>query len=626
MTGYTKSDQPEQGVLVFLEMLGAGARPTSYTLGSVLDACSSLGFVEFGKQIHAYAIKCHAEVDKRAGNFLCILYSKYGGLDSAVKAFRRIKEKNVVSWTAVISACDDHSHPLMGLRLFLEMLQEGIQPNEYTLTSVLSSSCASQALLFGAQVHSMCNKLGFASNSAIANSIIYLYLKFGWVNYANKLVDQMDTIGTITWNTMIAGHAQMMDLVQDDISAHSSGNEALHIFQKLTRSGAKPDPFTLSSVLTVCSKLVALEQGEQLHARIIKTGYLSDAVVGTALVNMYSKCGSIDEASKAFEQIPVATLFSLTSMITGFARHGQSQKALELFNNMRHVGIRPNKVTFVGVLLACSLAGMVDEAMYYFELMKSEYKIKPTMDHFACLVDMFLRLGQLDKAFDFVKEMEIQPNEFIWSILVAGCKSHGRLDIGFHAAEELLSLKPKRTETYVLLLSMYYSMGRSKDLSRVKQLMKEQGVENLKDWSWIRFKGTVYLFKPDDQLGLQSAGMYELLEDLLNKSKALGYEPGPRGSLDVTNGIEGTDEGEEGSPLFSAVYHSEKLALAFGLLNMPNAVPIRVIKNTGMCRDCHSFIKFVSLLVSREIIVRDCRRLHKFKDGYCSCRDYGEPL
>lgn len=614
MTGYVHNFQPALAIQVFQEMLEAGAYPTNYTLGTALNACSLLQSVRLGKQFHAYIIKYKIDFDASVGNALCSLYSKLGKLESAIKSFEGIGEKNVISWTAVISACGDNGEAARGLRFFSEMLAKDIKPNEFTLTSVLSLCCTTLSLGVGAQIHSMSIKLGCESYLPIRNSIMYLYLKCGWVREAHKLFDGMETVSLVTWNALIAGHAQIMDFVGDDLSACKTGYEALSIFVKLNRSGMKPDLFTFSSILTVCSRLVAQEQGEQIHAQTIKTGFLLDVVVGTALINMYNKCGSIEKASKAFVEMDTRTMISWTSMITGFSQQGWSQQALQLFEDMRLAGVRPNQITFVGVLSACSQAGMVNEALSYFELMQKEYKIKPVMDHFACLIDMFVRLGRLNEAFDFIKKMDLEPSEFIWSLLIAGCRSHGNSELAFYAAEQLLKLKPKDTETYVLLLNMYLSAGRWQDVSRVRKMMREEKIGKLQDWSWISIKDKVYSFKPNDKSHFHSADIYESLENLLDRAKSLGYE-----SLET---LEVTDEDEEKTPS-STAYHSEKLAIAFGLLNMPNAVPIRVIKSVFMCRDCHNFVKLVSLLTAREIIIRDSKRLHKFVNGRCSCGDFG---
>ncbi|XAR48473.1 hypothetical protein NMG60_11031299 [Bertholletia excelsa] len=613
MIGYIQNSQPEVAIRVFREMLEVGALPSNFTLGIVLNACSLTYMIELGKQIHAYIIKYEIEYDTTIGNALCSLYAKHGGLSSAVKAFWKIREKNVISWTTVISCCGDNGDSAMGLSLFTEMLSEGVEANEYTLTSVLSLCCVMQAVEVGMQVHSMSIKLGYKMNLPVTNSVMYLYLKCGCVAEAKKLFDRMETISLVTWNAMIAGYAQMMNHKEDGLSEHQSGIEALKIFHKLHYSGMKPDLFTFSSVLTVCCGLLALQQGEQVHAQAIKTGFLSDVVVGTALVNMYSKCGSIERASKAFVEMSTRTLISWTSMITGFAQNGFWQQALQLFEDMRLAGVRPNQITFVGVLSACSQAGMVDEAFSYFKMMKKKYRIRPVMDHYACLIDMFVRLGHLDEAFDFVKKMDFEPNEVIWSILIAGCRSQGNLELGFYAAEKLLELNPKCSETYVLLLNMYLSSGKFKDVSRVRKMMRDEKVGNLKDWSWINIKDKVYSFKSDDH----HEEVSDFLRSLLEKAKTIGYK---------TQGPELTeDEVEEGSSS-SASHHSEKLALSFGLLNTPNSVPIHVTKSISMCRDCHSFIKFVSALTNREIVIRDSKRLHKFINGHCSCGDFSSLL
>ena len=616
MVGYVQKMQPKHAIHVFQEMLYAGSYPSNYTLAIALNACTSLQSVKLGNQFHAYIIKYQIDFDTSIGNALCSLYSKCGRLNLALRVFRRIKEKNVVSWTAAISACGDNGEAMTGLRLFVEMLSEDIQPNEFTLTSVLSQCCEILLLELGTQAHSMCTKLGYESNLRIRNSLLYLYLKCCCIYEARILFNGMDDASLVTWNAMIAGLAQMMELTKDNLSACHSGIEALSLFSKLNRSGMKPDLFTFSSILSVCSRLVALEQGEQIHAQAIKTGFLSDVVVGTSLINMYNKCGSIERASKAFLEMSTRTMISWTSMITGFSQHGWSQQTLHLFEDMRLAGVRPNQVTFVGVLSACGHAGMISEALNYFEIMQKEYKIKPVMDHYACLVDMFVRFGRLDEAFNLIKKMDFEPSESIWSNLVAGCRSHGNLELGLQAAEQLLNLQPKDTETYVLLLNMYHSARRFEDVSRVRNIMEEQRVGKLEDWSWISIKDRVYSFKPNDKAFPQSSLLYESLEDLLAKSKNLGYE-----MLETMEINE--EEEEEDKASFPTIYHSEKLAITFGLENLPNSSPIIVVKSTSMCKDCHNFIKYVSTLTGREITVKDSRRLHKFVNGQCSCGDFG---
>ncbi|CAN6450823.1 unnamed protein product [Victoria cruziana] len=624
MTGYTHNSQPISTARVFCEMLESGAYPTNYTLGTVLSASFSRNDVNFGRQIHGFTVKYGIEDDTSVANALCSFYSKTGCIKSGMQVFQRMTEKNVISWTTIISAVDDNGEPEMGLQLFGEMLAAGAEPNEFTLTSVLGACCVMQALDAGKQLHGLIIKIGLETNASVRNSIMYMYLKSGEIEDSHKLFDNMDEMSLITWNKLIAGHAQMMDRMDNDLSAHHSGLQALRIFQKMNRSTTKPDLFTFSSAISVCSKLVGLEQGEQLHAQTIKTGFITDVVVGSALVNMYSKCGSIEKASRAFVEMPTRTLISWTSMITGFAQHGRCHEALHLFEEMRLAGVRPNKVTFVGVLSACSHAGLVDDCLKYFEMMKREYGIKPVMDHYACVIDMFVRIGDLDKAFKFVREMEIEPNEFIWSILLAGCRSHGNIELGFVAAERLLELKPKDAEIYFMLLNTYLQAERWKDLSRVRKIMKDEKIMKLRDWSWISIKDAVYSFRANDGSHPQIVYIHEFLENLLKRSKEMGYiaEKNAEMAEDEEDKQICVDQ-DNSSKATLATYHSELLAVAFGLINVQDGASIRIIKNIRMCRDCHSAIKTFSIITQREIIVRDGKRLHQFQNGECSCGDFG---
>jgi pentatricopeptide repeat protein len=535
-------------------------------------------------------------------------------------AFKRIPDKNVITWTTMISACaEDENHIELGFRLFLDMLNGGVMPNEYTLTSVMSLCGAKLDMNLGKQVQAFCFKIGCETNLPVKNSTMYLYLRKGETDEAMRLFKEMEDSSIITWNASISGYAQIMDSAKDDLHARSKGFQALKIFRDLVRSAMKPDLYTFSSILSVCSAMMALEQGEQIHAQTIKTGFLADVVVNSALVNMYSKCGCIEYATKAFIEMPTRTLVTWTSMISGYSQHGRSQDALQLFEDMILAGAKPNEITFVSVLSACSYAGLVEEAERYFDMMQNVYHIEPLVDHYGCMVDMFVRLGRLDDAFSFITRTGFKPNEAIWSSLVAGCRSHGNMELAFYAADKLLELKPKLIETYVLLLNMYISTSRWRDVARVRKLIKHEDVGVLRDRSWITIRDKVYFFRAEDRTHPQATELYQLLENLLEKAKAVGYEPYQNAEL--------SDSQDDDRPAAGSLkHHSERLAVALGLLKTPPGATVRVTKNMTMCRDCHSSIKFFSLLANREIVVRDSKRLHKFKDGRCSCGDFGALL
>ncbi|KAG0529644.1 hypothetical protein BDA96_05G115800 [Sorghum bicolor] len=620
ITGYTLNSQLVEALEVFVEMLEAGRYPSHYTLGAMLNACSASNNADLGNQVHGYTIKYDALSITSIGNSLCRLYAKSGSLESAMRAFRMVPDKNVITWTTMISACaEDKNYTELGLTLFVDMLMDGVIPNEFTLTSVMSLCGTRLDLNLGKQVQAFSFKIGCQTNVPVNNSTMYLYLRKGETEEAMRLFEGMDDVSIITWNAMISGYAQIMETAKDDLHARSRGFEALKIFRNLKRSAMKPDLFTFSSILSVCSVMMALEQGEQIHAQTIKTGFLSDVVVNSALVNMYNKCGCIEDTTKAFVEMSTRTLVTWTSMISGYSQHGRPQEAIQLFEDMRFAGVKPNEITFVSVLSACSYAGLVDKAEHYFNMMKEEYKIEPVVDHYGCMIDMFVRLGQLDDAFSFIKRTGFEPNEAIWSSLVAGCRSHGNMDLAFYAADRLLELQPKGVETYVLLLNMYISNERWHDVARVRKLMKQEDLGILRDRSWITIKDKVYFFRANDKTHELSDELYQLLENLLEKAKTIGFEPYQNAELSDS-------EDDEKPPAGSVKHHSERLAVALGLIQTPPGATVRVTKNITMCRDCHSSIKFFSLLVNREIVVRDSKRLHKFKDGRCSCGDFGALL
>ncbi|KAL6875601.1 hypothetical protein ACP4OV_013114 [Aristida adscensionis] len=620
MTGYTLNSLPESALEVFIEMLEAGKYPSHFTLGAALNACTTSYNADLGRQVHGYVVKYGTELITSIGNSLCRLYARSGDIESALRAFRRIPDKNVITWTTMISACaEDENYVELGLNLFLDMLMDGVMPNEFTLTSVMSLCGTRLDLNLGKQVQAFCFKIGCETNLPVKNSAMYLYLRKGETEEAMRLFEEMEDVNIITWNAMISGYAQIMDAANDDLHARSRGFQALQIFRNLMRSAMKPDLFTFSSILSVCSAMMALEQGEQIHAQMIKNGCLSDVVVNSALVNMYNKCGCIEDATKAFVEMPIRTLVTWTSMISGYSQHGRPLEAIQLFEDMRFAGVKPNEITFVSVLSACSYAGLVEEAKRYFDMMRIEYKIEPVVDHYGCMIDMFVRLGRLDDAFSFIKRTGFEPNEAIWSSLVAGCRRQGNMELAFYAADRLLELRPKGVETYVLLLNMYISTSRWHDVARVRQLMKQEDLGILRDRSWITIKDKVYFFRANDRTHDRSEEIYQLLENLLEKAKSFGYEPYQNAELSES---EDHEKPTAGAPK----HHSERLAVALGLLQTPPGATIRVTKNITMCRDCHSSIKFFSLLANREVVVRDSKRLHKFKDGRCSCGDFGALL
>ncbi|KAJ3671892.1 hypothetical protein LUZ60_007971 [Juncus effusus] len=621
ISGYVRNSDPQSAIQKFIDLLEADFRPVIYSFWAVLSACSDLCNLKFGEQIHTQIIKFGGELEIEVSGSLSTMYSKCGNLKSAIKVFEKLPKRDVSSWTSIISACGDNYEPFLGLRLFIDMLHDGIWPNEVTLSSVSSLLCSIEYLKVGPtrQFHAFCVKFGCGSMAHTRNSIMYMYLKCGQIEDAIKLFENMVRVNLVTVNAMIAGLNRRMGNLNDDLLVFSSGTEALRIFRNLNRSLTRPDMFTFSSIISVCANLLALEEGTQIHAQMVKSGVLNDVVTTSSLLNMYGKCGNVFEARKVFDEMPFRdrTSVSYTSMISCYTQNGKFKEAIELFEEMISNDITPNLVTFIGVLSACSSAQLVDKAEHYFKMMKEEYKIQPVTGHYACMVDMFARLGKIEEAFAFINKEDFAPSEVIWSMLVASCRSQGNMDLAFYAAEKLLQVKPEMAETYKLLFNMYKLSGKWQDANRVRKLMSTYKIPIIKDRSWITTKGKVHYFWGHGRYHPQNVEINEMLDNLIEKAKELGYVP-----YSNNEGSEGEDEEKEKGYSELVKYHSEKVAVSFGLMSVPKGVAIRVYKNISMCKDCHSFLKIISDLMDREIVVKDSRRLHVFKDGHCLCGDF----
>jgi pentatricopeptide repeat protein len=378
-------------------------------------------------------------------------------------------------------------------------------------------------------------------------------------------------------------------------------------------TGIKPNSVTYASILPACGNLAALGYGKEFHNDIVKSGFQSDVFVGNGLVDMYAKCGNIEDAFKVFDEMPSRNVVSWTAMIVGYAMHGYGIEALQLFGKMQNSGMKPNHVTFVGVLSACCNAGLVDDGRWYFDCMSRDYDITPAMKHYCCMVDLLGRAGHLDEARDFINKMPISPDAALWGSLLSACRIHNNIELGEHVAEQLFDSEPNNPAHYVLLSNIYAAAGKWDDVQNVRRLMKERKVERMPGCSWIEVNNQVYAFCVADRSHPQTPEIYAELDILFGQIKEAGYVPNINFVLH--------DVEEEQKEQFVG-HHREKLAIAFGLLNTSPGIPIRIVKNLRVCADCHSAIRFISKIVAREIVVRDTNRFHHFNRGCCSCGDY----
>eukprot|EP01018_Ginkgo_biloba_P030428 Gb_08964 [translate_table: standard] len=572
------------------------------TYAHLLQACANVKFLPEGKQLHAHILISGFQNNVFLGTKLVIMYASCGSFVDARLIFEKVSIRNIFSWNAMIRGYVMHGFSDEALTFYYQMQRAGMKPDKFTFTFVLKACADLAALQQGKNIHDDIIRSGFELDVFVGSALIDMYAKCGTIDVSHVVFDKMSQRDVVLWTSLIAGYAQ-----------NGLANEALKLFRQMQLADVKPNPVTIASILPLCSYPAALQQGKEIHDYIIRNGFESNVFVGSALIDMYTKCGSIEFARQVFGKMPQRNVVSWNAMIVGYGIHGLGEDALATFDHMQHVGMKPNNITFTGVLSACSHAGLVDEGWKYFHRMNQDYCIRPSMEHYACMVDLLGRAGRLDEAENFVKNMPVEPSAVVWGALLGACRIHCNLELAERVAVRLFELEPENAGNYILLSNIYAESGRWDGVAKVRTMMKDTGVKKRQGCSWIEVKNSVHEFLVGDSLHPQSDEIYAMLETLAAQMEEAGYIP------DTSFALHDVDEEEKEDMLCS---HSEKLAIAFGLISTCPGTIIRITKNLRVCGDCHHATKFISKIVGREIIVRDATRFHHFKNGLCSCGDY----
>ncbi|KVI01749.1 pentatricopeptide repeat-containing protein At1g14470 [Cynara cardunculus var. scolymus] len=557
-------------------------------------------------------------------------YSKTRDLVTAKRYFDQMPEKNVVSWNAMLSGYAQNGFAEEAIELFNEMVNRRVQPDETTWVAVISScsdradpnlanslvkmlnqknvrlnSFVKIALL---DMHAKCGNLAAAKkvfeelgafrNAVAWNAMISAYTRVGDLSSARELFDRMPRKNVVSWNSMIAGYAQ-----------NGQSTMAIEAFKEMIRSkDMKPDEVTMISVISACGHLGVLELGNWA-LNFVNENQISLSISGyNSVIFMYSKCGSMKDAKRVFEEMETRDVISFNTLITGFAAHGDGFSAIDLMRKMKGDGFQPDRITYIGVLTACSHAGMLEEGQRVFESISN-----PDVDHYACMIDLLGRVGKLDEAKRLIKKMPMVPHAGVYGSLLNASRIRKRIDLGEFAARELFKIEPENSGNYVLLSNMYASMGRWGDVERIRGEMRLGGVKKTTGWSWVEFGGKLHKFIVGDKSHERSNDIYKLLKELREKMRKAGY------TADKDSVLRDVEEEEKEEMVGT---HSEKLAVCFGLLVSEAGTSIRIMKNLRVCWDCHEAMKMISKLEGREIIVRDNNRFHCFNNGSCSCMDH----
>ncbi|PON77672.1 DYW domain containing protein [Parasponia andersonii] len=568
IAGLSRNGCPRNALEVFVRMRRQGFEPSEYTFASLLRASSQLLDLRLGKQIHGRVVAGHMSGNVFVWNGLTNLYAKCGDINRARWLFDRLVNKDIVSWNLMISGYLINGEPRKCIDLFSEMQVSGLKPDQVSSSNVVSA-----------------------------------YFQTGCIDEAIETFYGIKEKDKICWTTMIVNCTQ-----------NGREEDAFMLFGNMLAENVIPDSFTISSVVSSCAKLASLFHGQAIHGKAILMGVDDDLLVSSALVHMYCKCGVTSDARLVFEMMPNRNVVSWTAVIGGYAQNGLDLQALALYEQMLEENTKPDNVTLVGVLSACIHANLVEKGQKYFDSISKKHGMTPTLDHYACMICLFGRSGNIDKALDLVKSMPHEPNSLIWSTLLSVCAMKNDIKNAEMAAEHLFKLDPFNAGPYIILSNMYATYGRWKDVASIRSLMKIKNVKKFSAYSWIEIDNMVHKFVSEDRSHPETEKIYGELNILVRKVQGAGFTPNSNFVLH--------DIGEK-EKIESICYHSEKLALVFGLIKKPQEwIPIRIMKNIRICGDCHQFMKFVSKVTGRSIILRDLNRFHHFVGGTCSCKDY----
>ncbi|KAF3323847.1 pentatricopeptide repeat-containing protein [Carex littledalei] len=583
-------------------------KPDEFTISSVLPACSQLDLLNTGREIHAHVLKNDNLFDNPfVASALVDMYCNLGRVEVGRFVFDQVPVQRHGLWNAMISGYAQNGLDEEALKLFVDMeVIAGLQPNETTMASVLPAFVKCDAFERKETIHGYVIKRGMEEDRFVQNALMDMYARVGKMDISRRIFYSMDAKDVVSWNTLIAGHV---------LSGTISEAFELLVEMQSDVNGLKPNIVTLITVLPPCGSLVALAKGKEIHGFSIRHGLNDDVAVGSALVDMYGKCGCLSLCRKVFDEMPKRNSVTWNVLIMAYGMHGHGEEAIKLFNEMiSSKEAKPNEVTFIAVLAACSHSGMVHCGLSLFQEMKSKYGVKQTQDHFACMVDLLGRAGELNKSYDLISSMKPGPHMAgAWSSLLGACRIHKNVKLGSIAARHLFELEPDEASHYVLLSNIYAAAGQWREATEVRTLMRLNNVRKEPGCSWIESGNQIHRFMAGESSHPESSRIHSYLVNLWDKMKRNGYIP------DVSSVLHDVEDEEKEKILCG---HSEKLAIAFGLISKPPGTTIRVTKNLRVCNDCHETAKFLSKMERREIVLRDVRRFHHFRDGVCSCGDY----
>ncbi|KGN58147.1 putative pentatricopeptide repeat-containing protein At2g01510 [Cucumis sativus] len=603
MTGYSNEGLNEEAIELFLELHNSGIKPSDFTFAALLSAAVGLDDTKFGQQVHGFVLKTNFVWNVFVGNALLDYYSKHDQVDEVGKLFYEMPELDGISYNVVITSYAWNGQFKESFDLFRKLQFTRFDRRQFPFATLLSIATSSLNLRMGRQIHCQAITVGANFESRVENALVDMYAKCNGDKEAQKIFDNIACKSTVPWTAMISAYVQK-----------GKHEEGINVFSDMRRTGVPADQATFASILRACANLASISLGRQLHSLLIRSGFMSNVYSGSALLDTYAKCGCMTDAIKSFGEMPERNSVSWNALISAYAQNGNVDGTLNSFQQMIQSGYKPDSVSFLSVLSACSHCGFVEEALWHFNSMTQIYEVTPKREHYTSMVDVLCRNGRFDEAEKLMTEMPFEPSEIMWSSVLNSCRIHKNHELAKKAADRLFNMEDLRDAApYINMSNIYAVAGQWDNVAKVKKAMRDRGVRKVPAYSWVEIKHQTHVFSANDKSHPEMKKILRKINALSKEMEKKGYKP------DTTCALHDVDEVIK---IESLKYHSERFAIAFALMNTPDGSPIVVMKNLRACTDCHAAIKVISQIVEREIIVRDSSRFHHFKDGVCSCGDY----
>ncbi|XP_043700291.1 pentatricopeptide repeat-containing protein At5g16860-like [Telopea speciosissima] len=519
------------------ELVQSGLRPDAVTIVNTLSVCDTDLTV---REMHGYVLRNGHESIATICNCIISMYGKCGRTEESRLLFSRMLKPDKVAWNAVISSyaqngCFEESirllrdmnlsgfdadvitysgiisslsqngQPSEAVQIFIEMLDVGLKPDVVTIASILPAISDLKRFDFCKEIHGYAYRNQLESDKRVRNALIYVYCKCGFISNAFQVFVNIKAKDVISWSSMVVGYVQ-----------NGYFNEALDIFRQMIGDQAEPNPITITSILSACAGISGIRQGKEVHIWALKNGFEDQTFVGSALIDMYAKCGRIEDSQRVFDLIKEKNLVTWNSMIGGYAVHGLGQKAVEIFQRVEE----PDHISFLTILSACNHGGLVDEGIRIFNSMK-DFGIIPREGHYACMVDILGRSGQLDEALTLIRTMPVEANQDIWGALLGACKIYSNLEIGIYTGSRIIELGCENPGHYVLLSNIMADFRKWEDVETMRKMMKEKGVRKVTACSWIEVNKGVHSFVAKGGLHPDRENLFKILESLNEQMKEL---------------------------------------------------------------------------------------------------------